>query len=87
LAGDMTIYGRRDNVLVMREEEGVITKVYLDLTDNAVINSPYYYLQQNDVVFVEPNGPARQAASYNRNTSLYISVASVLISLIVVISR
>lgn len=87
LAGDMTIYGRRDNVLVMREENGTLTKAYLDITDNAIVNSPYYYLKQNDVVVVEPNGPARQAASYNRNTSLYISVASVLISLIVVISR
>ncbi|WP_028374521.1 polysaccharide biosynthesis/export family protein [Leeuwenhoekiella sp. MAR_2009_132] len=87
LAGDMTIYGRRDNILVMREENGTLTKAYLDITDNAIVNSPYYYLKQNDVVVVEPNGPARQAASYNRNTSLYISVASVIISLIVVISR
>ncbi|MCC4214241.1 polysaccharide biosynthesis/export family protein [Leeuwenhoekiella parthenopeia] len=87
LAGDMTIYGRRENVLVMREEDGRLIKAYLDLTDNEVINSPYFYLKQNDVVVVEPNRPALQAANYNRNASLYVSVASVLISLIVVISR
>lgn len=87
LAGDMSIYGRRDNVLVMREEDGKKTHAYLDLTDADVVNSPYYYLQQNDVVYVEPNGPQRQAASYNRNASIYVSVASVLISLIVVITR
>ncbi|WP_336094005.1 polysaccharide biosynthesis/export family protein [Leeuwenhoekiella sp. CH_XMU1409-2] len=87
LAGDMTIYGRRDNVLVMREEKGGLTKAYLDLSENEVVNSPYYYLQQNDVVYVEPNGPQKQSASYNRNASIYISVASVLVSLAVLISR
>ena len=87
LAGDLTIYGKRDNVLVMREEADGIKKVYLDLTDNEIVNSPYYYLQQNDVVYVEPNGPQRQSASYNRNASIYISIASVLVSLAVLISR
>lgn len=87
LAGDLTIYGRRDNILVLREKQGVITKAYLDLTDNEILNSPFYYLQQNDVIYVEPNGPQKQAASYNRNASIYISIASVLVSLAVLISR
>lgn len=87
LAGDMSIYGRRDNVLVMRESEGKKSHAYLDLTDANVVNSPYYYLQQNDVVYVEPNGAQRQSASYNRNAGVYISIASVLISLIVLITK
>ena len=87
LAGDLTIYGQRNNVLVMREENGVKTHAYLDLTDASVINSPYYYLKQNDVVYVEPNGAQRQSASYNRNAGVYISIASVLISLIVLITK
>ncbi|SHF46483.1 polysaccharide export outer membrane protein [Salegentibacter echinorum] len=87
LANDLSIYGRRDNVLVMREDNGKKTHAYLDLTDADVINSPYYYLQQNDVVYIEPNGPQRQSASYNRNASVYISIASVLVSLIVLIAR
>lgn len=87
LAGDLTIYGRRDNVLVIRESDSTKTYKYLDLTDSGVLNSPYYYLQQNDVVYVEPNAAQRQGASYNRNASVYISIASVLISLIVVIAR
>ena len=87
LAGDMSIYGRRDNVLVVREENGKKTHAYLDLTDAEVINSPYYYLQQNDVVYVEPNGAQRQSASYNRNAGVYISIASVVISLIVLITK
>lgn len=87
LAGDMSIYGKRDNVLVVREENGKKTHAYLDLTDANVINSPYYYLQQNDVVYVEPNGAQRQSASYNRNAGVYISIASVLISVIVLITK
>lgn len=87
LAGDLTIYGQRDNVLVMRETGGKTEYKYIDLTSSDFINSPYYYLQQNDVVYVEPNKAQRQGASYNRNASVYISIASVLISLIVVIFR
>ncbi|MBZ9728700.1 polysaccharide biosynthesis/export family protein [Salegentibacter sp. JZCK2] len=87
MAGDMSIYGKRDNVLVMREENGRTTHAYLDLGDANIINSPYYYLQQNDVVYVEPNGPQRQSASYNRNASVYISIASVLVSVIILLTR
>ncbi|WP_029038371.1 polysaccharide biosynthesis/export family protein [Salinimicrobium xinjiangense] len=87
LAGDLSIYGQRDNVLVMRETGGKTEYKYIDLTSSDFINSPYYYLQQNDVIYVEPNKAQRQGASYNRNASVYISIASVLISLIVVIFR
>ena len=86
-AGDLSIYGRRDNVLVMREENGKKIHAYLNLTDPNVINSPFYYLQQNDVVYVEPNGAQMQSASYNRNAGVYISIASVLISLAVLITN
>ena len=87
LAGDLTIYGRRDNVLIIRETGEKEQYAYVDLTDSELLNSPYYYLQQNDVVYVEPNSAQMQGASYNRNASVYISIASVLISLIVVIAR
>jgi polysaccharide export outer membrane protein len=88
LAGDMSIYGLRDNVLVMREEDnGTKSHAYLDLSDAEVINSPYYYLQQNDVVYVEPNSAQKQGAAYNRNASVYISIASILISLAILITK
>ena len=87
LAGDLTIYGRRDNVLIIRETGDEEQYAYVDLTDSDLLNSPYYYLHQNDVVIVEPNSAQLQGASYNRNASVYISIASVLISLIVVIAR
>lgn len=87
LAGDMSIYGQRENVLVVREENGQKSYAYLDLTDSNVMNSPYYYLKQNDMVYVEPNNAQKQGAGYNRNSSVYISIASVLISLAILITR
>jgi polysaccharide biosynthesis/export protein len=87
LAGDLSIYGKRDNVLVMREQNGKKLYEYLDLTKPEILNSPFFYLQQNDVVYVEPNSAQRQSASYNRNAGVYISIASVLISLVVLITK
>ncbi|MFD2203290.1 polysaccharide biosynthesis/export family protein [Shivajiella indica] len=54
LAGDMTAYGKRENVLVIREIDGVRTASRINLNEKGVLNSPYYYLQQNDIVYVEP---------------------------------
>ncbi|MFV8226331.1 polysaccharide biosynthesis/export family protein [Christiangramia aquimixticola] len=87
LAGDLSIYGERSNVLVMREVDGKKVYKYLDLTNPEILESPFYYLQQNDVVYVEPNSAQRQSASYNRNAGVYISIASVLISLAVLLTR
>ena len=86
-AGDLTIYGNRKNVTVIRDVDGVQKVHKLDLTTSEFIDSDYYYLQQNDVVIVEPNNAQVQAAGFNRNASLYVSVASVLLSLIVILSR
>ena len=55
LAGDLTIYGRRDNILVIRQEGGRRTYTRLDLTRRGVLQSPHYYLHPNDVVYVEPS--------------------------------
>ncbi|MAN58610.1 MAG: sugar transporter [Flavobacteriaceae bacterium] len=87
LAGDLTIYGERDNILVIRETEAGKQYAYLDLTDASVINSEYYYLRQNDVLYVEPNKAQRQSATFNRNSTVYISVASLLVSVLVLIFR
>lgn len=86
-AGDMTIYGRRDNVLVIRETDGVKTHTYIDITKGDFINTPFYYLQQNDVVYVEPNKAQVSSANYNRNIPVFISMGSILITLISVLTR
>lgn len=54
LAGDMTAYGRRENVMIIREKDGIRSTTRLNLNDKQVLSSPFYYLQQNDVVYVEP---------------------------------
>ncbi len=87
LAGDLTIYGRRDNVLVIRENGGKKTYSYLDFRGADLLDSDYYYLKQNDVIYVEPNGAQRQSSSFNRNSTVYISIASLLLSVLVLITR
>lgn len=83
LAGDMTAYGQRENVLVIREREGVRTAARLDLTNKQVFNSPFFYLQQNDIVYVEPDkSRSLQASSRAVNLPIYISIASIIAILV-----
>ncbi|MGB2554880.1 MAG: polysaccharide biosynthesis/export family protein, partial [Flavobacteriaceae bacterium] len=86
LAGDLTIYAERSNVLVIRQENDKKVYEYLDLRDPAILNSPYYTLQQNDVVYVEPKSNYINSA-YTRNSQVYVSVLSALISLSILITR
>lgn len=81
LAGDLTPFGIRTNVLVVRNINGQITKERVDLTSAKFINSPYYYLKQNDMVYVQPNANREKSARVDPNTGLYISVASVIASI------
>jgi len=80
LAGDLTITGRRDNVLVMRDFNGTKVSTRIDLTKKEVLNSPVYYLTQNDVIYVEPNG-SEVNSSKSDNRALTFSVASLLLTL------
>jgi polysaccharide export outer membrane protein len=81
-AGDLTIYGVRDRVKLIREDaNGQKSVVTLNLNDANIINSPYYYLQQNDVVYVEPNKVKSQNAKVGQMTTLIFSATSILISL------
>jgi polysaccharide export outer membrane protein len=86
LAGDLTIYAERSNVLVIRQESDKKVYEYLDLRDPAILNSPFYTLQQNDVIYVEPKSNYVNSA-YTRNSQVYISVLSALISLSILIFR
>lgn len=91
-AGDLTIYGRRDNVKVIRANNGQRVVYELDLCNaENVYSSPAFYLQQNDIVYVEPNTVrARQSTANGNNlisTSFWISVASVLTSVAVLIFK
>jgi len=78
-AGDMTVFGKRSNVLLIRDNSGRKEYVRLDLNNSQVLNSPYYYLQQNDVIYVEPN-KTKMINVDNQNTSLYISIISTVVT-------
>ena len=81
-AGDLTIYGVRNKVKLIREDATGKKEIHtLDLTDANIVNSPYYYLQQNDIVYVEPNKVKAQNASVGSMTTLWFSATSILISL------
>ena len=90
LAGDLNIYGVRYDVKVIREENGVRTTASLDLTSQDIYDSPYFYLQQNDVIYVKPNKYRAQAGEISQNRSFYISLISTAVSvatLIVTLTR
>lgn len=87
LAGDLTIYGRRQNVLLIREQDGKKQEFRLDLTKRETMNSPAYYLTQNDVVYVEPNGARIQNSKYTTTASLFVSITSLIVTVISVVTR
>lgn len=86
LAGDLNISGIRI-LEVKREENNKIVTYNLDLRSNKIFTSPAYYLQQNDIVYVKPNKAKYQSASQNTNTSLFISLGSIIFSLIAILTR
>ncbi|WP_370895411.1 polysaccharide biosynthesis/export family protein [Chryseobacterium gossypii] len=81
MAGDLTTFGMRNNILIVRNIDGQITKERIDLTSANFINSPFYYLKQNDVIYVQPNANREKSARLDPNTGLYISIASVIASI------
>lgn len=91
MAGDLSVYGRRDNVLIVREVNGQREMVRLNLKSKNIFKSPYFYLQQNDVVYVEPNkAKADTGSSFRMNFPLFVSAGSLLITiatLIVTLSK
>lgn len=78
LAGDMTAYGKRENVMIIREKDGIRTATRLNLNDKNVLSSPYYYLQQNDVIYVEPYKTKSIQADANPTTFALITSVSTL---------
>lgn len=87
MAGDLTIYGKRDRVAVIRENEGKRTILYHDLRSADIFLSPCYYLQQNDIVYVEPNKTKIGQSEINQNNSVgvWLSAVSVLASVVTII--
>ena len=89
MAGDLTIYGRRDRVGVIRENNGKRTILFHDLRSAEIFNSPCYYLQQNDIVYVEPNKAKSGQSGINQNNTIgvWVSVISLLTTIAVLIFK
>ncbi|MCB0463792.1 MAG: polysaccharide biosynthesis/export family protein [Flavobacteriaceae bacterium] len=87
LAGDLTIYGKRDNVLLIREVEGQKRYAKFDLNSVNVLNSPNYYLTQNDVIYVEPNSARVRQSSYNPNNGIIISAVATLATIAAILIK
>jgi len=87
LAGDLNITGVRNNILVIREENGIKKEFRIDLTKNDIFASPVYYLNQNDVVYVEPNRAKRNTSIVSSTAGIFISVASLVITTINIITK
>ena len=75
ICGDITDYGQRENVVIMRDENGQKTLGEVDLTKKEMLDSPYYYLHNNDVVYIEPNDRQKRMSDRNDDIPRYISMA------------
>lgn len=82
MAGDMTIYGLRDNVKLIREDnKGKKEIVSLNLNDRDILHSPHYYMQQNDILYITPNKTKAKTSDINTSTTIWFSVVGSLVSL------
>ena len=86
-AGDLTITGKRKDVLLIRENNGIRTYTKLDLTSSSWFSSPYYYVKQNDVIIVNPNGARVMASGYFANITNILAVISFGISLAILLKK
>jgi polysaccharide export outer membrane protein len=85
-AGDLTIFGKRENVLLIREIDGVKHFARLDLTKADIFSSPYYYLQQNDVIVVESNDTRKRASKFGASENYSLSVYSAILTTVTVLA-
>ncbi len=87
IAGDMNISAKRSSISVLRENNGMVQKIMLNINDQSIFNSPAYFLQQNDIVYVEPNRAKINSSLISSASGMFISVASLIITTINVISK
>ena len=86
-AGDLTINGDRNNILLIRDLDGNKTSQFIDLTKSDFVNTPNYYLKQNDVLYIRPNNAKVKSSGLVGNASTLVSILSLAVSLFIVITR
>jgi polysaccharide export outer membrane protein len=88
LAGDLTVVGKRENVLIIREKDGVRKFIRVDLNDKNLVASPNYYLQQNDIVYVEADKfKAAQASLARSNTQFFLTIGLSVLTIVTLLTR
>ncbi|TXE09292.1 polysaccharide export protein [Gelidibacter salicanalis] len=87
MAGDLTINGKRKDILIIREKEGVYKTTHIDVTSADLLKSPYYFIKPNDVIIVNPNGPKVKSAGFITNLGTLLSVFSIVLSTVLIITR
>ena len=87
LAGDLTIYGKRDNILLIREINGEKRYAKLDMTSVNIVSSANYYLTQNDVLYVEPNNARLRQSNFTENNSLIVSIVGIAATVAAILIR
>jgi polysaccharide export outer membrane protein len=86
-SGDMTIYGRRDNVLLIRDFQGIKSFNRIDLTKADFVNSPFYYLDQNDVIYVEPRKSKIDSTTFGSNLTTIISLLGFVLTTTLILTK
>ncbi|EPR74755.1 Polysaccharide export outer membrane protein [Winogradskyella psychrotolerans RS-3] len=86
-AGDLTINGKREDVMIMRDEEGVRQITHIDLTSADWLEGPYNFIKPNDVIVVNPNNPKVKSAGFIGNIGTLLSVVSILLTTVVLITK
>lgn len=86
-AGDLTIHGKRQDVLIIREEDHKRIYVTIDLTSKKWFQSPYYYIKPNDIIYVNPNGPKVSSSGYISNLNGILAIVSIALTSILLLTR
>jgi polysaccharide export outer membrane protein len=87
MSGDITYNGKRENIMIIREENGVKSVGYVDMTETDLFESPYFYLKQNDLVYVEPTYGRMKSAGFFGSPGSILGLVSSVISLIFIFTR
>lgn len=87
MAGDLNIYGKRNDILIVRSINGNIEKSRIDITNSNFINSPYYNLRQGDVIYVSSNETKQKSSRLDPNAGIYISVASIVVTILALVFK
>lgn len=87
LAGDLTMYGKRDDVLLVRNVDGNVTKERINIKDANFINSPFYYLKQGDVIYVSSNETKEKTSRLDPNMPIYISAAGIVVTILALVFK